>query len=313
MSPAIAITIYGAMIMVASLFGGALPNLFAITHRRMQITLSFVGGLMLGIAILHMLPHAIVESGSLDHSMFAMLVGLLFMFFLIRLFHFHQHAPTRDDGGDDGGGGKDDHSACGHDHADPNHDTHGQVHGLSWAGVATGMAVHTLIDGLALGTAVVSDQHHDGVLWGFGVFLAIVLHKPLDALSITSLMKAGGWPASARTLVNVGFSFMCPVGAAIAVFGLQSLSIEQSKWIGLMMGFSAGVFLCISLSDLLPEVQFHRHDRLTLSAALLIGIGVAYGITLLESQSAHEMHHDHSLGTVQQQRDLPADKGQPKR
>jgi hypothetical protein len=30
------------------------------------------------------------------------------------------------------------------------------------------------------------------------------------------------------------------------------------------------------LADLLPEVQFHRHDRLILSAALLGGVFLAY-------------------------------------
>jgi zinc and cadmium transporter len=283
MTPAIAVAIYGTIIVLASLLGGWLPNILAITHTRMQITLSFVGGLMLGIAILHMLPHSIVESGSVDYSVIAALLGLLFMFFLIRLFHFHQHASAEDS--------EDAHAQCDHDHSHHHHHQHGQVHELSWAGVATGLGLHTLIDGLALGTAVVSDQYHEGMLWGLGVFLAIVLHKPLDALSITSLMKAGGWSAQAQTMINVAFSLMCPLGAAVAVFSLQSLTFEQSKWIGLMMGFSAGVFLCISLSDLLPEVQFHRHDRVKLSAALLLGIAIAYGITFLEPDSTHAIHN----------------------
>ena len=106
-------------------------------------------------------------------------------------------------------------------------------------------------------------------------------------------MKAGGWSDQARTMINVAFSVMCPLGAAVAVFSLQSMTVEQSKWIGLMMGFSAGVFLCISLSDLLPEVQFHRHDRVKLSAALILGIAVAYGITYLEPEAAHSLH-DHA-------------------
>jgi zinc and cadmium transporter len=38
------------------------------------------------------------------------------------------------------------------------------------------------------------------------------------------------------------------------------------------LAFSAGTFLCIALSDLLPELQFHSHDRLKLSVALLAGV-----------------------------------------
>jgi zinc and cadmium transporter len=42
------------------------------------------------------------------------------------------------------------------------------------------------------------------------------------------------------------------------------------------LAFSAGVFLCISMSDLLPELQFHHHDRLLLSLALIAGLAVAF-------------------------------------
>ena len=37
------------------------------------------------------------------------------------------------------------------------------------------------------------------------------------------------------------------------------------------LAFSGGTFLCIALSDLLPELQFHAHDRTKLSVALLAG------------------------------------------
>ena len=40
------------------------------------------------------------------------------------------------------------------------------------------------------------------------------------------------------------------------------------------LAFSAGTFLCIALSDLLPELQFHEHDRVKLSLALLAGVAL---------------------------------------
>ena len=48
------------------------------------------------------------------------------------------------------------------------------------------------------------------------------------------------------------------------------------------LAFSAGTFLCISLSDVLPELQFHRHDRFKLSLALLLGIALSWGISIFE-------------------------------
>jgi zinc and cadmium transporter len=62
----------------------------------------------------------------------------------------------------------------------------------------------------------------------------------------------------------------------------------QTALVGCALAFSAGVFVCISLSDLLPELEFHSHDRLKLSLALLFGVAAAYGIGYLEPEGSHE-------------------------
>jgi zinc and cadmium transporter len=46
-------------------------------------------------------------------------------------------------------------------------------------------------------------------------------------------------------------------------------------WLGATLAFCAGTFLCIAGSDLLPELQFHRHDRMKPSVALLGGLAAA--------------------------------------
>ncbi len=281
LDPRILLAMYCSMIVVATLFGGWLPSRFLISHTRMQVILSFVGGLMLGIGLLHMLPHCVVQTGSLQQSLVATLVGLLFTFFLIRIFQFHQHGPA--------GQSEEAHADCEHDHPHLHHHEHGGVHRLSWTGVAIGMMIHTFVDGVALGAAVMSDYHHNPSLaaWGFGIFLAIALHQPLDAMSITTLMAAGGWSQKRQYLMTIIFSSICPFGAAVFVLCIYQLGTSAGQTIGIALGFSAGTFLCISLSDLLPEVQFHRHDRLKLSAALLLGVLAAYSIGWLEPDHAH--------------------------
>ncbi len=120
-----------------------------------------------------------------------------------------------------------------------------------------------------------------------GTFLAIMLHKPLDAVSITSLMSAGGWSTRGRMLVNLAFAVMCPLGAALYLFGAHSLPIDQRLLTGTALAFSAGVFLCISLSDLLPEIEFHSHNRIALTACLIAGVALSYAVSLLESGHIH--------------------------
>jgi zinc and cadmium transporter len=88
---------------------------------------------------------------------------------------------------------------------------------------------------------------------------------------------------------------MCPVGAFLFWSG-ASLGGTGSSLAGWALAFSAGVFLCISLSDLLPEMEFHSHNRVRLTLALLLGIAIAWGIGLVEGAGAHR--HDHSDGQL---------------
>jgi zinc and cadmium transporter len=285
------LTFYCICVVGASLAGGALPALVKLTHRRMQLVMSFVGGLMLGVALLHLVPHSLAEQGSIDRLAGWTLGGLLTMFLLIRVFHVHahEHGDTSD-------------VAAEHDHAqegpcEHHHEKHDHApgqHPFSWLGLALGLSLHTLIDGLALGAAVTAEAHeaHGFALFGLGTFLAVALHKPLDALSITSLMAAGGWSKQAIYVANSGFAVMCPLGAVGSVWGLSTMHEEQHLVLGCALAFAAGVFLCIALADLLPEVAFHAHDRLRLTVALFLGIALAWGIGFFEPRHSHE-GHDH--------------------
>ena len=283
--------------------------------------MSFVAGLMLGVACYHLLPHAIMTlpgEHRVDLAVWWMMMGLLSMFVLLRAFHFHQHSPIEEVGGCASEQGHDHNHTHAHDHSPDYGSEDGLEHSLehspdltrqhsheqgkgisgistfSWTGVALGLALHTLIDGVALGAAMQAGASDDALfgLLGLGVFAAIFLHKPLDSMSITSLMIAGGWNARSRLLVNLGFSIMCPLGALLFFAGVEYIPADANWIVGIALAFSAGVFICISLSDLLPEVQFHSHDRTRLTIALLAGVVAAYGIGLLEP--AHDDFSQHS-------------------
>lgn len=315
MMPTLVIALYCLLIVAASLTGGWLPGVLRLTHARMQLMISFVGGMMLGVGLWHLLPHSVVELGSLDRSLLWVMIGLLTMFFLIRAFQFHQHdlVVTPDDNADELHGQHD------HGHAEQSGDGHDHHHGsptthhLSWLGIAFGLAVHTMIDGVALAASVQAEAS-DAETFGFfgaATFAAIVLHKPLDALSITSLMAAGGWSLRARQIINASFALMCPIGAGIFYVSVDRFVEQQHVAIGCALGFSAGVFLCISLGDLLPEVQFHAHDRIKLSIALVAGIVMAYGIGLLEPEGLHHHVATGGHGQTQDSDDTSSDDHHP--
>jgi zinc and cadmium transporter len=115
---------------------------------------------------------------------------------------------------------------------------------------------------------------------GVGVFMAILLHKPLDALSIETVMATGGWSSSARWWAAVSFALLCPCAALGFYLGVAPML--SNMWLPAVLAFAAGAFICIALGDLLPEVQFHSHDRIRLTALFLLGVGLAVGIGWLE-------------------------------
>lgn len=267
---------YSVAIVAASLLGGWLPTLVRVTHLRVQVGMSFVAGLMLGVALYHLLPHALLRlqgvggmAAAVDRAVVWAMLGMILMLLLLRMFRFHQH-----------------------DFSDEERHRHGHnanAHPLSWLGIALGLGLHTLIDGVALGASIKDGSMPAEAtgLAGFGVFLAILLHKPLDALSITGLMQLGGWGRRTRTLANACFAVLCPLGMVLFIWQAGQLGSAQEAAVGSALAFAAGVFLCISLGDLLPEIHFHGHDRVKMIVAFLAGIGLAYGLRYLEPASLH--------------------------
>jgi zinc and cadmium transporter len=310
----ITLSLYCLVIVAASILGGYVPLLVRMTHTRMQMMMSFIAGLMLGVSFFHLLPHAIEEMHSVDDAVLWMTGGFVAMLLLLRAFHFHQHEPVPLDAGGQGhdhalpghdpahahaGHDEHEHSHAGHEHHEHghhghDHHGHGRRPRMNWVGIAIGMSIHTLIDGVALAANVVAETEEVGprLLVGMGTFLAIALHKPLDSLSITSIMTAGGWSVAARHWANVVFSLMCPLGCAVFVLGIHQVVEQQHVALGAVLGLSAGGFLCISVADLMPELELHSHDRFRLSLALVLGVGLAYAVHLIEP--AHEHEHGHA-------------------
>jgi zinc and cadmium transporter len=303
-SPYWLLTVYCALVMLASLCGGWLLILMRPTHTRLQVATSFVAGLMLGIAVIHFLPDAMDQLHSIDRVAEWLLGGFLTMFFLQRFFHFHHHDTPE---GDPEDCCHDEPVQAAHDHDHEHHDhdhdhSHGQGHEhheahqhhahtladksakqLSWVGTALGMTLHSLLDGLALAASVMAAKAGEERLAGLGVALVVILHKPFDAMAVTTLMTAGGSSRSSRHLLNGLFALASPLGAVLFLLGASQFADSNAVFLGCSLAFCTGTFLCIASSDLLPELQFHSHDRFKLSVALLAGLGVAMVIKYFEN------------------------------
>jgi zinc and cadmium transporter len=363
MNQVVLLSCYLALIVASSMAGGVLPLLYRVSHTWRQTILSLVGGLMLGVALLHMLPHAIEEIGQVRTPMAAALFGLLSFFLVIRILRLHppHHGephrcdgqphwhvpvlPTEDaaklSGGapDVGGSRNRPHSGeqhAHHDHGEHHDHDHGEYyehhdHGahdrhdacgdhdaanhpappsqtpsprqaannlgqhpqqardeIAWLGIVLGLGLHSFLDGIALSASVAARHDRAAVMpAALATFLAILLHKPFDALAVTTMMTAERWTRRARHLTNFAFALVCPLGAMCFYLGVGDFALHPHTVVGLVLAFAAGVFLCIALADLLPEVQFHAHDRVKLTVALLLGVAIAATIAWLEPSHTH--------------------------
>lgn len=307
--------LYCLLIIAASLLGGWIPLHIRLTHNRLQLANSLIGGFMLGVALLHLLPHALMFTGNPQHVIYWMVGGLLTMFLLERAFHYHQHdIPS--------------HPPAAHEHGHEHH-THGHAHGpacdhpdhpaeptpkpidacdqttdqaphyekkvkLGWGGAAVGLSLHCLIGGVGLGAAMVADHKIAGgqtLLWpGLGLFLVIMFHKPFDSMTLLALVTKSGYSRKAGHLINAAFALVVPIGAALFMIGLANTDMTHSPIVANGLGFAAGVFLCIALSDLLPELHFHRHDAAKLTIALFAGLALAWAINYFEMKHHGDMH-----------------------
>ncbi|NMO17447.1 ZIP family metal transporter [Pyxidicoccus fallax] len=220
-----------SLIIVLGALAGAVVVVRNERPTRLVRFLAFAAGVMLGAAFFHMLPEAYSGGGWWAFA----LVPAGFVFILVLERYLVAHA------GEDLPG---DHMSSHGGPAQP-----GQVLGLT---AFLGLSTHTLFDGIALGSAV-----EEGV--GAMALLAIVSHKVPSALSLASILKSEGRSRAAILSLSTLYGMMVPAGAALYFLFDAALHFEHLA--AKALAFSAGTFLYIAVSDLLPHVHRHGKDQ----------------------------------------------------
>lgn len=269
----LSLSLYTSAILLGALAGGALP-LFA-SIRRSDLLLSFSAGIMLGAAFLHMLPEAVEEAGGAAVPF--VLVGFLLLYLLERFVLVHVCAEPGPNARLSTGGAPlrpdDPHDHRPDEHPNVHADGTGcDVHTLGLA-AWIGMSVHTLVDGFALGAA--SIQPELGAL----VFLAILAHKVPNSFSLSAILISEGYGRGRAVAMNAVFALMVPLGAGLYL--LLREAVHAEKFASLALAASAGTFLHLSLSDILPDLHRRGATRWRLSAAMVGGIALMGALTLL--------------------------------
>ncbi|MGE8655491.1 MAG: ZIP family metal transporter [Achromobacter sp.] len=219
-------------------------------------------GVLLSVALLHLLPEAFESAAADAHVLFGLMLASLIGFFVLEKIALLRHSHH--------------HEGDGHHHHH-GHDRHEA--GRGGVLILIGSSLHNLCDGVLVAAAFLTDPLL-GVLTAASIIVHEVPHKLGD---FVVLLNAG--LARRRAFALILFTSLCSaVGGIIGYFVLQ----QAQDWVPYVLVVAASSFLYISVADLMPQM----HERVSLADAvpqlLLVGVGVAliYSVTTL-------MHHGH--------------------
>lgn len=154
-----------------------------------------------------------------------------------------------------------------------------------------GILVHSFFDGVAIGAAFSASEGAGRVVSG-----AVFVHEIPEGAYTIAILLHSGMPRGRAILWSVLNGLLTPVGAAVAL----SVSTEmRGVVLAPLLGLSAGTFLYVAASNLVPEAQrvSSRRNALAfvLGIALVLGLGrLADALGLGHSHGAPEAPaHDH--------------------
>lgn len=215
------------------LFSGALPLTWKLEGRFFDVFLSFGAGALLSAAFLHMIPSAIPALG--ESTGFYLLCGYMVMTVIERFTMAHP---------------------CGEE-ACPSHRI----------GIVAlfGLSVHSVIAGMALGVGLSGAVE---LTTSLALLAAILVHKVPETLALMSLLAISGFTGTRGLGMLLVFAFMGPSGILLGAM----IGGHNATFLSAALAVSAGTFLYIASSDLLPHLHKKMKEEWVNFLAFLIGL-----------------------------------------
>lgn len=197
---------------------------------------SFAAGTLLGAAFFDLLPEAL-DHGEIQTILFWVLAGLLVFFLLERFIHwFHHH----------------------HEHV---HKETPPTIPL----VIFGDSVHNFIDGVAIAATFLTS-----IPLGIVTTLAVAAHEIPQEVGDFGILLHRGLAKNKVLLFNIGSALTALLGA-IATFLLGEAIADI---LPMLLAITAGFFIYIAASDLIPEIHHENRKGFAFIESVLLLIGV---------------------------------------
>ena len=181
--------------------------------------LSFAAGVLLATTFLELIPEAVERNHQSGNIFAAALGAMIGFFFLERVLHgFHVHE--------------------GENRAVPSRYL-----------ILVGDGVHNFIDGVAIAASFAASPE-----LGLATTLAVTVHEVPQELADFSILISGGYGYGKALLLNFVSGLTAILGAYL-FFALGDVVEHHLAW---FMTATAGMFIYIAGSDLIPQLHHHR-------------------------------------------------------
>lgn len=213
----------------------------------------FAAGVLIGAAFFDLLPEAVHESKDSEVNVFVWAVVGIIVFFLVeRYIHsFHKHEKQ-------------------HEHEKESKTTVPLI--------VVGDTVHNFVDGMAIAATFMVEPAL-GAVTAFAIFaheipqeigdFGLLLHKGLSRTRVIVI-----------NVISAAFAFL----GALVTYVLGDI---LESYIPILLTLTAGFFIYIALSDLIPEIQYEKKSRIATLQSLVMLAGVLI-IWLVVTNFAHE-------------------------
>jgi zinc and cadmium transporter len=217
-------------------------------------------GVLLGTALLHVLPEAF-ESGKPPQGLFLTLLGGLMFFFLLEKAELYRH---------------------GHHHEDDDHHHH---HGFDaeqagrggWS-VLVGDSIHNFCDGVLIAAAFLTNPH-----LGLVTAMAIIAHEIPQEVGDYIVLLNAGFSRKRALLYNMISSMAAVVGGVLGYVLIE----PWQAYLPYMMVVAASSFVYVAVADLIPQLQKRLSWRDTALQIFWLVAGLGMIATIVSSMHDH--------------------------
>jgi len=192
-----------------------------ILNKILPSLVAFSAGALIGSAFLHLIPEALNEAGIGENAVFKIFLYLIFgfcIFFVLEQFiGWHHHHDTR----------------------------HPEIASFSYL-ILISDGLHNFIDGV-----VIAGSFLAGFPIGLATSLAIIFHEIPKEIGNFGILIYGGFKKSRALFLNFVSALAAILGGLIGYFLLGKIG----GGILFLLPFTAGSFIYIAASDLIPQIK----------------------------------------------------------